>query len=274
MLGAPAGVSVIDCFKEIMFRYWRPVICANLLVLTITAAEGKADAHFEKLLIEARNTSMISNDVAAVRWEALAKYADKISNFRAEAFALTHCADRLAASGDEAAACKTYKLAIQLRRKCNDINSLGMARNLLRYATVSQGLDQFEQVESVLSEALSIVEKQNGAPCMKFQIMSSLADEYCRVRKFAEAESVCKKILELSKRIDNANSRGERLAAYGTLSLIYAEKNEYENGERTREQINELSKKQPTSEELRAVADETSQVDAEIDKLEIKGWAK
>lgn len=258
--------------KEIMFRSFSFPGLAGFLCLLLLAspeATAKSSSKLEKLLNEAQRAEFSDKENTYEKWLAVENCAAKAANPAVLAVALEHLAESISEKDADNAIDK-YKRAIELRKRDGVGSPLGLARCLLRYSFLCESNQKEVPLDSVLSEALAIANKGDAPETLKYQIMSALADEYCRERKYKEAEDMCAEILKLANDPTCQNARGKKLAAYGTLTLIYSQKNEYEKGEHTRDLINELSKVKPDAAEIQAASEELTRTDELVDAAEMK----
>ena len=261
-------------------------------------ATEQALSPFDRLVQAARSAG--SDQQARMNnWSKAVAEAEKSNDTGAQlelAFALVHLGDSCARDLDRSVA--TYKRGVEIRDKVGASETLGMARNLLRYGMMQQALDTQKRIKAeqlaekenennnpkgaeeikakqiqeavdvrpALSRGLEIAQKCSAPEALQFQIMQCLSSAYYNAKQYDEAEKLDHKMIEWGDQPDNVNARGERMAGYGGLVLIYSDTNRPFDEVRTK--LIEASDATPDAAQIKAIQDLYAATEKQVDDSE------
>lgn len=210
------------------------------------------------------------------------------------AFALVRLGDAYSGK-DNDAAIAAYKRAIEIREKIGAVETMGMARNLLRYAMVKGALESSQVMEraikkangdkdiltqevynaalqsdvtAALERALPIAERTIAPESIQFQIMQCLSSHYEELRRYAEAEAICKKMIAFADRPNNPNAKSEKMTAYSTLLNVYSDQDKEDEITAVRKKMDPFTDEAPSPEQIKATQNYYSFAETVVDQNE------
>lgn len=255
------------------------LVCLSCLTASSVAA-GDPAGSFDQCVEEAKSAGA-DGQLVLNCWKKAVEEAEKSSGNSTElAFALVHLGDSYAGKNNDLSVA-TYKRGLDVREKAGSTETLGMMRNLLRYAMMKQSgevtnirkLEKMKPadstpVQTLLERALEIAKKCSAPEALQFQIMQCLSSEYYNNKNNDQAETLSLKMLELAEKPNNAHSREEQIAGYGNLLLIYSDTNRINEYKLVREKLSAAADATPNADQIKDSQDSYGAAEKIVDESE------
>lgn len=237
--------------------------------LTPSGASGQF-----KQSIERAKAAQAKGDRAAAMaaWKAVVADAEaKGASDPRLAYALFHLAEQYYLNKDTAEAEALYKKAVAVREKASAVETLAMARNLMRLSALSMARQDYAQSQALLSRALSIEDKCGAPDAMVASTLQYLASAAMVTKNNAVAESAARRLLALSEKMQTPAAAMKKSSALGVLGGLYMQSGRMEEGMRMLKQVSTgMQAGGDTQAYAQAFQDEYAAIDKAVDASEEK----
>ncbi len=186
-----------------------------------TAAPGAS--LFKKYIATARDAEAKGDRQTAIaNWKlALSETEKSTAKDGRAAFVLVHLADQYLYNKETAEAQALYKRGIEMREQASATDTLGMARNLLRLATLYTGKSDYAESNRLLSRALAIEDRCGASDLLLSNTLQYLCSGCVAGKDFAQAEAACKRLISVAGSMQSPTAVMKKNMGTGMLVSIY-----------------------------------------------------
>jgi tetratricopeptide (TPR) repeat protein len=237
---------------------------------------GKAGSAFDTYMQSAQKLEKQNDmDGARANWKLAVQEAEKTPKDGRLAFALVHYGDQCHRNKDAAEATALYKRAIEVREQAGATDTLGMARNLSRLATLDMSGGNYAQSESLLRRALEIEDKCNAPDDFLGSTIQSLLSAMTMSKNNSGMEQMCKRLLEIADRSpQDPTAASKRAVATAFLMRAYLESGRRDEAMRMQKQLAAGTPKSMSKDNMQVYQDAYTSMEKKIDDAEMAAFKK
>lgn len=188
-----------------------------------TSSPAVGGSPFKKYISTARDAEAKGDKQSAIaNWKlALAEAEKSGAKDSRAAFVLVHLADQYQLNKETAEAQALYKKGIEVREQAKATDTLGMARNLMRLATLYLGKGNYTESNQLLARALSIEDKCGASDLLVSNTLQNLCSGCVAGKDLGKGEEACKRLISVAGRMQSPTAAMKKNMGTGMLVSIY-----------------------------------------------------